>query len=152
MLSIANEVDPLIFWCICFVCNTNMYFSTKEIAIKEVPFRELTGIWNLEVFTLVLTLTFGKEGWVTSLPKDPISTAAKATSSNSSETESRLEVAETFLFLVPWLASVSPTPFSTYKFFPTLFLPFFSFPLLEGATDPICSITPFLMGMQGRSQ
>ena len=26
MLSIANEVDPLIFRCICFVCNTNMYF------------------------------------------------------------------------------------------------------------------------------
>ena len=26
MLSIANEVNPLIFYCICFVCNTNMYF------------------------------------------------------------------------------------------------------------------------------
>ena len=23
MLSIANEVDPLIFCCICFVCDTN---------------------------------------------------------------------------------------------------------------------------------
>ena len=27
MLSIANEVDPLIFRCICLVCDTNMYFS-----------------------------------------------------------------------------------------------------------------------------
>ena len=27
MLSIANEVDQLILHCICFVCDTNMYFS-----------------------------------------------------------------------------------------------------------------------------
>ena len=27
MLSIANEVNPLIFHCVCFVCNTNMCFS-----------------------------------------------------------------------------------------------------------------------------
>jgi len=30
MLSIANEVDPLIFCCVCFVCNTNMYFSNNK--------------------------------------------------------------------------------------------------------------------------
>ena len=29
MLLIANEVDPLIFRCICFVCDTNMYFSNR---------------------------------------------------------------------------------------------------------------------------
>ena len=29
MLSIVNEVDPLIFCRICFVCDTNMYFSNK---------------------------------------------------------------------------------------------------------------------------
>ena len=29
MLSIANEVDPLIFLCVCFVCDTNMYFSNN---------------------------------------------------------------------------------------------------------------------------
>ena len=29
MLSIANEVDSLIFWCVCFVCDANMYFSIK---------------------------------------------------------------------------------------------------------------------------
>ena len=28
MLSIANEVDPLIYWCICFVCDTNYVFPT----------------------------------------------------------------------------------------------------------------------------
>ena len=29
MLSIANEVDPLIFCCVCLVCDTNMYFSNN---------------------------------------------------------------------------------------------------------------------------
>ena len=29
MLLITNEVDPLIFYCICFVSDTNMYFSIK---------------------------------------------------------------------------------------------------------------------------
>ena len=29
MLSIANGVDPLIFHCVCLVCDTNMYFSTN---------------------------------------------------------------------------------------------------------------------------
>ena len=29
MLSIANEVDPLIFHCVCFVQDTNMYFSNN---------------------------------------------------------------------------------------------------------------------------
>ena len=30
MLSIANEVDSLIYRCVCFVCDTNMYFSIKD--------------------------------------------------------------------------------------------------------------------------
>ena len=29
MLSIVNEVDPLIFLCVYFVCDTNMYFSNN---------------------------------------------------------------------------------------------------------------------------
>ena len=29
MLSIANEVDPLIFRCVYFVCDTNMCFSNS---------------------------------------------------------------------------------------------------------------------------
>ena len=29
MLSIANEVDLLIFRCVCFVCDTNIYFSNN---------------------------------------------------------------------------------------------------------------------------
>ena len=29
MLSIANEIDSLIFHCVCFVCDTNMYFSNN---------------------------------------------------------------------------------------------------------------------------
>ena len=31
-----NEVDPLIFHCICFVCDTNMYFSNRESLNKRV--------------------------------------------------------------------------------------------------------------------
>ena len=31
MLSIVNEVDPLIFCCVCFVCNTNMCFSNMGV-------------------------------------------------------------------------------------------------------------------------
>ena len=30
MLSIVNEVDPLIFHCVCFVCNTNLSFSNSR--------------------------------------------------------------------------------------------------------------------------
>ena len=30
MLSIVNEIDPLIFRCVCFVCNTNHVFSTHK--------------------------------------------------------------------------------------------------------------------------
>ena len=29
MLSIANEIDSLIFRCVCFVCDTKMYFSNN---------------------------------------------------------------------------------------------------------------------------
>ena len=28
MLSIANKIDPLIFFCVCFVCDTNYVFPT----------------------------------------------------------------------------------------------------------------------------
>ena len=28
MLSIVNDVDPLIFRCVCFVCDTNNIFPT----------------------------------------------------------------------------------------------------------------------------
>ena len=28
MLSIVNEIDPLIFCCVCFVCDTNYVFPT----------------------------------------------------------------------------------------------------------------------------
>ena len=28
MLSISNEVDPLIFYCVCFVCGINYVFPT----------------------------------------------------------------------------------------------------------------------------
>ena len=37
MLSIANEVDPLIFCCMCFVCDTNYIFPT--IGIPGFQFR-----------------------------------------------------------------------------------------------------------------
>ena len=34
MLSIVNEVDPLIFRCVCFVCDINMYFAYVLYAIQ----------------------------------------------------------------------------------------------------------------------
>ena len=33
MLSIAKEVDSLIFCCVCFVCDTNMYFSNIHLGL-----------------------------------------------------------------------------------------------------------------------
>ena len=36
MLLIANEVDLLIFYCVCFVCDTNMYFSNMKIDKNNV--------------------------------------------------------------------------------------------------------------------
>ena len=36
MLSIANEVDLLIFCCVCFVCNTNIYFSNN---LRVAPYQ-----------------------------------------------------------------------------------------------------------------
>ena len=43
MLLIANEVDPLIFRCVCFVCDTNMYFSNK------LSFEFLTSTCNIDL-------------------------------------------------------------------------------------------------------
>ena len=37
MLSIANEVDSLIFCCVCFVCDTNMYFSNRLVTLQGAP-------------------------------------------------------------------------------------------------------------------
>ena len=39
MLSIVNEVDPLIFRCICFICNTNMYFFQQLVSEPSFQFR-----------------------------------------------------------------------------------------------------------------
>ena len=36
MLSIANEVNPLIFRCVCFVCNTNHVFPTAQGAQPRI--------------------------------------------------------------------------------------------------------------------
>ena len=34
MLSIANEVDPLIFHCICFVCYKHIFFQHKYLSLS----------------------------------------------------------------------------------------------------------------------
>ena len=44
MLSIVNEVDPLIFHCVCFVCDTNMCFS-NSINIRK-GFKQRQNVWN----------------------------------------------------------------------------------------------------------
>ena len=44
MLSITNEVDPLIFCYVCFVCNTNMYFS--NIRILHYPHNTSLWLWR----------------------------------------------------------------------------------------------------------
>ena len=43
MLSIANEVDPLIFRCVCFVCDTNYVLlqNTHEIALLKEQMVEM---------------------------------------------------------------------------------------------------------------
>ena len=37
MISIANEVNPLIFSCICFLCDTNMCFSSNSFPVNYIP-------------------------------------------------------------------------------------------------------------------
>ena len=40
MLSIKNEIDPLIFRYVCFVCDTNMNFSNKtKPSLPTISFR-----------------------------------------------------------------------------------------------------------------
>ena len=59
MLSIANEIDPLIFYCVCFVWDTNMYFSNKKsprispgisMCFENIPCKAIyivkIGVWN----------------------------------------------------------------------------------------------------------
>ena len=35
MLSIVNEVDPLIFCCVCFICDTNISFSNISHSLSQ---------------------------------------------------------------------------------------------------------------------
>ena len=48
MLSIANEVNSFIFRCVCFVCDTNMYFSNTLFFVDLVIL-----FWNLMLFVLL---------------------------------------------------------------------------------------------------
>ena len=48
MLSIANEVDSFIFRYVCFVCDTNMYFSNTLFFVDLVIL-----FWNLMLFVLL---------------------------------------------------------------------------------------------------
>jgi len=43
MLSITNEVDLLIFCYICFVCDTNLYFSIITLTTNVKPEKRVTG-------------------------------------------------------------------------------------------------------------
>ena len=52
MLSIANEVDPLIFRCICLVCDTNMYFSNSYNILVFSLFTSSKGLKLLDLFSL----------------------------------------------------------------------------------------------------
>ena len=81
MLSIANEVDLLIFHCVCFVCNTNhvfptTFYNTYQIYMKSVNllkqfiildhaklayFFSRGGGWNV-------TLVSGGHMWATQTP------------------------------------------------------------------------------------
>lgn len=121
-------------------------WAGEETNIEEIPFRELTKVWDLEVSTLVLTLVFGIGGWLTSLLKDLPLVATEATSLNSLGVGSRLEAIEVFLFIMSWPTSGSSVPFSVSGFPLAPFLPFFSFPLPRGVVDPMSWTAHFLVG------
>ena len=59
MLSIVNEVDPLIFHCVCFVCDTNMCFSNTHYPqnCKET-FRKKTLTKHLRVIDCKPTIIY----------------------------------------------------------------------------------------------
>ena len=49
MLSIMNEIDPLIFHYVCFVCDTNMFFSNtiaarNPLTVTKLPCNATHGI------------------------------------------------------------------------------------------------------------
>ena len=58
MLLIANEVDSLIFHCVCFVCNTNMYFSNtlnhQEDQNLVAQFFDNDGNWTCNNLSFIL--------------------------------------------------------------------------------------------------
>ena len=60
MLSIANEVDPLIFRCVCFVCNTNMYFSYSLIIIVSIKMCNSSNAECIEIFRYVALILNSK--------------------------------------------------------------------------------------------
>ena len=56
MLSIANEIDPLIFYCIYFVCDTNMYLSYNYKDVKKFKMSkqlELLALLHFKIFMCV---------------------------------------------------------------------------------------------------
>ena len=56
MLSIANEIDPLIFYCIYFVCDTNMYLSYNYKDVKKFEMSkqlELLALLHFKAFMCV---------------------------------------------------------------------------------------------------
>ena len=64
MLSIANEVDPLIFHCVCFVRNTNHVFPTPiclvQVESTTHPFTLETKCASntIAVMTFLVSTTF----------------------------------------------------------------------------------------------
>ena len=51
MLLIANEVDPLIFHCVYFICDTNMYFSEHHSHPIFMQFYTVTPLDTIMYFS-----------------------------------------------------------------------------------------------------
>ena len=60
MLSITNEVDPLIFCCVCFVCYTNMFFSNTRNVAQARSRKSKGSTW---MGTLILALKKRLREW-----------------------------------------------------------------------------------------
>ena len=65
MLSITNEVDPLFFHCVCFVCDTNMCFSNKDNLLYRAYWwfwsmrKSLMGLGEILTYEEVFTTHWG---------------------------------------------------------------------------------------------
>ena len=63
MLSIANEIDSLIFRCVCFVCNTNYVFPITTWRFNRFSIIHMEAMKNIScIFSLCKNKTMVGRG------------------------------------------------------------------------------------------